>query len=76
MRASAVEFGREISIIILQVITGAQFLRRRLYASKSYSQDSVITPDAAREIAELCIHIGDAETLEELIGIAPDMFEY
>ncbi|KAF4670072.1 hypothetical protein FOZ61_001902 [Perkinsus olseni] len=59
-----------------KVATGAQFLRRRLYASKFYNQDSVITPEAAREMIELCIEIGDAETVEELIEIAPEMFKY
>ncbi|KAF4675668.1 hypothetical protein FOL47_007440 [Perkinsus chesapeaki] len=59
-----------------KVITGAQFLRNRLFVSKNYHDDSVIGPEAAREIMELCVKMGNTETVEELRRIAPEMFVY
>ncbi|KAF4663259.1 hypothetical protein FOL47_005834 [Perkinsus chesapeaki] len=59
-----------------KVVTGAQFLRRRLASSPNYHDDSVITPAAAREIMELVIKLGEAETYGDLKRIAPEMFDY
>ncbi|KAF4663227.1 hypothetical protein FOZ61_001798 [Perkinsus olseni] len=59
-----------------KVVTGAQWLRERLMRSPNYHRDSVITPAAAREIMDLVIQLGEAESYSDLKKIAPEMFDF